>query len=94
MIILMKLVILYRPNSEHATEVESYARDFEHRHDLADRTRLVSVDDRDGAALASLYGIMDFPAILAMADNGSILNIWCGEPLPLMDEVAGYIFSS
>ena len=88
----MKLLILYRPNSEHATEVESYVRDFERGYEAGKRLELVSLDTRDGAATASLYDIVAYPAILALADDGSILNVWQGKPLPLMGEVAGHAF--
>jgi hypothetical protein len=88
----MKVVILYRPNSDHATEVESYVRDFEHQHNLSDKVELVSVNTREGAATASLYDVMAYPTILAMAEDGRLLNVWQGKPLPLMDEVAGYIY--
>ena len=88
----MKLVILYRPNSEHATEVESYVRDFEHQHNLGDKVELVSVNTREGAATASLYDVVAYPTIIAMANDGRLLNLWQGKPLPLMDEVAGYVY--
>jgi hypothetical protein len=88
----MKVVILYRPNSEHATTVESFVRDFEHQHDTGAKVELVSVNTRDGAAMASLYDVMAYPSILALSEDGSMLNFWQGEPLPLMDEVAGYLY--
>jgi hypothetical protein len=88
----MKVLILYRPQSEHATTVEMFVRDFEHQHDLGSKNiELISVDTRDGAATASLYDIWSFPAILALDMDGRVLNIWQGLPLPLMDEVAGYV---
>ena len=94
MLKVMKLLILYQPNSEHATAVESYVRDFEHQHDTGtNRVELQSVNTREGAATASLYDIMQYPAILAIADDGSVLNSWVGDSLPLMDEVAGYLFN-
>jgi hypothetical protein len=90
----MKVLILYRPNSEHATMVETFVRDFEHQHDLGSKgIELVSVDTRDGSATASLYDIWSFPAILALDMDGRVLNMWQGEQLPLMDEVAGYMRS-
>lgn len=90
----MKVLILYRPHSEHATTVETFVRDFEHQHDLGSKSiELVSVDTRDGSATASLYDIWSFPAILAVDMDGRVLNMWQGEQLPLMDEVAGYIRS-
>lgn len=90
----MKVLILYRPNSEHATRVETFVRDFEHQHEFgATSIELVSVDTRDGAATASLYDIWSFPAIVAIDADGRVLNMWQGEHLPLMDEVAGYVRS-
>jgi hypothetical protein len=89
----MKVMILYRPNSEHATVVESFVRDFQHQHDFGERVELLSMDTRDGAATASLYDIWQFPTVMAVSDDGRMLNMWQGQPLPLMDEVAGYAYS-
>ncbi|HJQ08623.1 MAG TPA: hypothetical protein VJ836_04050 [Candidatus Saccharimonadales bacterium] len=89
----MKLLILYRPDSEHATEIESYVRDFQRTYEAGKRIELQSLSTRDGAATASLYDIMVYPAILALADDGSVLNLWQGKPLPLMDEVAAYVYA-
>jgi hypothetical protein len=89
----MKVLILYRPNSEHATMVESFVRDFQHQHDMGDKVELVSVNTRDGAATAALYDVWAFPTVLALGDDGRALNVWQGEPLPLMDEVAGYAYA-
>ena len=82
------MLVLYRPNSEYATMVETYARDFQRQYDA--KLELVSVNTRDGAALASLYDIMSYPSIMAIADNGSVLNSWIGPQFPLMDELAVY----
>ena len=89
----MKVMILYRPNSDHATTVESFVRDFEHQHNFGERVELISMDTRDGAATASLYDIWQFPTVMAVGDDGRMLNMWQGQPLPLMDEVAGYAYS-
>lgn len=89
----MKLLILYRPESEHATTVEMFVRDFQHRHDPGIKIELLSVNTREGSATAILYDIWAFPAILALTNDGRVLNAWQGEPLPLMNEVAGYIFA-
>jgi hypothetical protein len=87
----MKVLILYRPDSEHATRVETFVRDFEHQHDsLSNKVELLSVNTRDGTATASLYDIWAFPTILILGDDGRVVNIWQGE-LPLMTEVAAYI---
>ena len=67
-------------------------RDFERGYEAAKRVELLSLNTRDGAAMASLYDVVAYPAILALADNGSVLNLWEGVPLPLMQEVAGFAY--
>lgn len=88
---IVKLLVLYRPNSEFATPTESFVRDFERTHDLGGNIELVSVNTRDGAATASLYDVMSFPSLLVLDNDGRLINAWIGMPLPLMDEVAGYM---
>lgn len=87
---MVKLLILYRPNSEHASDIESYVRDFQRRYEIGRKIEMLSINTRDGAANASLYDVVAYPAILVLADDGSMVNFWQGMPLPLMDEVAGY----
>jgi hypothetical protein len=88
----VKLLVLYRPESEHTSAVESFVRDYQSRYDSGRKLEMVSLNTRDGAATASLYDIMEYPAILALANDGSVLNVWQGIPMPLMDEVAGYAY--
>lgn len=85
------MLILYHPNSEHSARVEEFVRNFQRQHDIGKKLELLSLSTRDGAATASLYDVMAYPAILALADDGSVLNSWEGESLPLSDEVAGYL---
>lgn len=85
----MKVVVLYRPKSEHSRKVEDFARDFS-RFNSSRRLELVSLDTRDGASTATLYDVMQYPAILALRDDGQILKEWEGDMLPLMNEVAHY----
>jgi hypothetical protein len=88
----MKVILLYRPASEHAETVEEFARDFVKQH--ADRRiELLSVDTREGSSMAVLYDIVSYPAILALSDDGLLLQNWQGSTMPLMDEVAYYAHS-
>jgi len=89
----MKLVILYRPESEHSRLVEEFVRDFGRQYEAGQKVELISLNTRDGASMASIYDIVSYPAIMALADDGHVLNAWQGTPLPLMDEVAGYAYS-
>lgn len=87
--IIMKVLILYRPHSEHARTVEEYVHEFQMRN-RDHRLEMVDVETRDGSATASLYDVMQYPAILVTQDDGYLQRSWHGETLPLMDEVASY----
>ena len=89
MLLGMKVVILYRPRSEHGTDVETFVRDFKRRHN-SEKVEVLDADSVDGISTASLYDIMQYPAILALSEDGSLLKGWEGSTLPLMDEVAYY----
>lgn len=88
----MKVLILYRPKSEHGRAVEEFVRDFKSSHNSG-RLEILDIDSRDGIATSSLYDIMQYPAILALRDDGSVLKSWEGEMLPVMNEIAYYTFS-
>lgn len=84
----MKVVVLYHPQSEHARIVEQFARDFAHQTDK--KLELLSLESRDGSAMATLYDVTKYPAILATKDDGSLLRMWAGSVLPLISEVSYY----
>lgn len=85
----MKVSILYHPESEFARAVEEYAHDFERQKGKA--IELISLETKDGANLAALYDIVRYPALIVRRDNNDLVKHWEGEPLPLMNEVAGYL---
>lgn len=89
----MRVVVLYRPNSEHGRIIEDFIRDFKRRYPDA-RLEVENVDSRDGSAMASLYDIMQYPALLALRNDGSVLKTWESSQLPLMDEVAYYTLNN
>lgn len=88
----MKVVILYRLSSEHARAVETFIHDFKRLHPNT-KVEPINLDSRDGIAMAALYDITRFPAILSIATNGMLIKHWEGETLPLMDEVAAHTYS-
>src|SRR5436190_23438971 len=84
----MKVVVLYHPQSDHGLSVEQYARDYERSRDR--KLELVSLETRDGAYTANLYDVTRYPAFIALSDEGILLNLWQGDPIPLMNEVDAY----
>lgn len=89
----MRVIVLYRPESEHGRMVEDFVRDYQARHDTGNRLEVLDIDGREGGSMASLYDVMQYPAIIVAREDGSELKRWEGEPLPLMDEVAYYTFN-
>lgn len=90
----MKVVVLYRPNSEYGRSVETFIRDFKYQNEeRSKQLDVLDIDTRDGVATASLYDVMQYPAILVLGDDGSLMKSWIGGELPLLDEIAGYVYS-
>lgn len=85
----MKVLVLYRPASEYARIVEEFIHNFQSR-DRNERLEVMNIDSRDGSATASLYDIMQYPAILVLQDDGYLSKSWEGDRLPLMDEIVSY----
>src|SRR3989344_9303588 len=84
----MKVIVLFRPNSEHSGLIEDYARDFERF--KAKKLQLISLNTIEGDDMARLYDVTQYPAFLAIADSGTMQRLWQGNPMPLMDELDYY----
>lgn len=85
----MKVLVLYRPNSEHGRLVDEFVHTFQSRHN-AEKLELLDIDSRDGSAMASLYDVVQYPTVLVVQEDGSLQRSWIGETLPLIDEVIAY----
>lgn len=88
----MKMLVLYRPNSEYARRIEEFIRDIQQQHDIdQSRVQIIDVDSREGIALASMYDVMMGIAIVVTDNLGSYIKDWQGSELPLASEVAAYM---
>jgi thioredoxin-like negative regulator of GroEL len=88
----MKVTVLYHPLSDHASAVDVFRHDVMARYNS--EVELLSVDTRPGAELAQVYGVTSYPAVLAVDDEGKLLNLWQGENLPLINDIAYYLQNS
>ncbi len=84
----MKVLMLYRPESEFARGAEEYVREFERR--TSKTIEKMDIDSPQGVNLQQVYQVMDHPAFLALSDDGGLLQAWSGRPLPLINEVSAY----
>lgn len=87
----MKVIILYRLLSDHARKVEEFAHDIERQQNVT--PELINADTPEGSEMQKLYDITNFPAVLALRNDGQLMQLWAGEQLPLMGEVAAFVKS-
>ena len=86
----MKVLVLYKPKSEHRQAIEDFISQFKEKHPRS-KVEVLDVDRREGIAMASIYDVMRYPSILALRDDGTVLQTWEGEEnLPRLDDVGVY----
>lgn len=84
----MKVIVFYKPESEHATQVEEYLRDFSRQ--TGKELETMNPDSAEGAQLCRVYDIVEYPSMIALSDDGLLQTSWRGLPLPLISEVSYY----
>lgn len=85
----MKVSVLYRPNSEHDTRVQNYARDFERQ--VGKKLELVDADTAEAVEVAKIHDIVQYPAILVTEEDGSFVQLWTDiDAFPTFSELSYY----
>jgi hypothetical protein len=85
----MKVVIVYKNESDHARAVLDFLRDFQAQtsHVLA----TLDPDTKEGEQFCRAYDIVQYPTLIALSDDSAMQNIWSGVPLPTISEVSYYV---
>ena len=85
----MRVVVIYRSESDYARQVVDFLRDFSRQtgHVLEE----MSPDSVEGNNFCEVYDIVEYPTIIALSDNGQLQNLWRGLPLPTISEVSFYV---
>lgn len=85
----MRVVVVYKQQTDYARQVDDYLFDFKRLtgHDL----ETMNPESREGISFCTAYGIMEYPTIVALADDGQLQNMWRGLPLPTLSEVSYYV---
>lgn len=84
----MKVLIIYREESDHARAVREFLREYERR--AGRELETVNPDTADGAQLCRLYDVVEYPTVVATTNDGVLQQQWRGLPLPLINEVSYY----
>ena len=83
----MKLTVLWNEQTDYASEVREWLRDFAHDNHGAVVYEL-DPESREGGDFAGLYDILQYPAVVVTDDDGRLIRLWKGRPMPQIDEVA------
>lgn len=89
----MRVIVLSRSKSEHATLVDEFIENYRSR---ANDTpiELIDIDSREGDSVARLYDVVRYPAIVVIRSvDGVLQKMWQGAEFPLIDELQAYIKS-
>lgn len=85
----MSVLVVYKPVSEHARVVEEFLHEFEKR--TARTLETVDPDTIRGSEICRLYDVVEYPTVIATAEDGRMQHTWRGVPMPLIDEVGSYV---
>lgn len=84
----MRVVVVYKQQTDYARRVDEFLFDFKR---LTGRTlEVIDPETPAGISFCQTYDILEYPTIIALADDGQMQNIWKGLPLPTMNEVSYY----
>ena len=84
----MRVIVVYKDESDHAREVRDYLRDFSRQ--TGRELEVLNPDDREGSDFCRVYDVVEYPSIVALGDDGQLQNLWRGRPLPTISEVSFY----
>ena len=86
----MRVVCLYKRETDYGREVEEYLGDVS-RAATKMEIEVLDPESIDGEIFAQARDIVRYPAFLALDNNGSVVQDWIGLPLPPMDEIIYYL---
>lgn len=86
----MKLTILWNEQTDYAREVRDWKRDYTSDTGFSD---FIDLDPETiaGERFAQLYDILQYPAVVVTDDDGRLINMWKGTPMPQIDEVSYFV---
>lgn len=84
----MRVVVVTKDNTEYARTVETFLGDMARQTGKVLET--LDPDTSEGTGFCRTYDIVEYPTIVALTDEGRLLQLWRGLPLPTISEVSYY----
>jgi hypothetical protein len=85
----MRVVVVYKKESDYARQVFDFLRDFTHQ--TSKVIEEIDPETKEGIDFCAAYDILDYPTMLAISDDSVLQNMWRGLPLPTISEVSYYV---
>ena len=85
----MRVVVVYKDETDYARTVLDFLRDFEAQTGHALET--INPDTAEGSQFCEAYDIVEYPTIIALSDDSIMQNMWRGLPLPTISEISYYV---
>jgi hypothetical protein len=84
----MRVVVVAKEETDYARSVEMFLRDFNRQtgRDL----EVLDPNSLEGESFCRAYDIVEYPTIVALSDEGIMLQMWRGVSLPTISEVSYY----
>lgn len=83
----MRVICIYRDNEEYTRTVTDWLEDFYRQ--TGREIETMNPDENTGFCEA--YDVVEYPTIIVLDNNGSVLASWRGPMMPLKNEVLYYI---
>jgi len=85
----MRVVVIYKDQTDYARTVTEYLRDFEYQ--TGHKLETLDPDTAEGTQFCDTYDIVEYPTIIAISDDGVMQNSWSALPMPTISEVSYYV---
>ena len=85
----MRVVVLYKQQTDTTRQVEEFMADFYRQ--TGRQLESIDPESPDCVSFCTAYDILEFPSLIAISDNGQLQNYWSGLPLPTISEVSYYV---
>lgn len=82
----MRVVCVWRRESDYGRELEEWIRELERR--TGKEIESMTPDSREGESFCRAYDIVEYPTIIAVGNDGREMATWRGKTLPLLNEVS------
>ena len=83
----MRVICIFRDNQDYTRSVTDWMENI--RRQTGHEVEVMDPDANPGFCAA--YDIVEYPTVIALDNQGSVLNLWRGRDLPLIDEVVFYM---